>query len=202
MAIQLYTTPLSHFARKARILLDLYKVPYEIVDAGNVAASDSKTFADNPMMKVPVLIDGATWLMESDHIAGYLARQYDSGDRYAVNSTDVFDLNARAMINGVMDEEVKIILARRMGTPTEGQAFFDKALKAIDSGLAWLEENHARFNSAQPKYKEFHLLCLWEHLEYYAIFALNYPNLRRLNEMIAKYPGLRESSPFVLKPKS
>ena len=41
MALKLYTTPLSHFARKARLLLDLYQIPYEAVDAGSVVASGS-----------------------------------------------------------------------------------------------------------------------------------------------------------------
>lgn len=46
--MKLYGTPLSHFARKVRILLDLYQVPYDFVDVGNVAEGDQTTFAGNP----------------------------------------------------------------------------------------------------------------------------------------------------------
>ncbi|ATH09113.1 hypothetical protein BIY24_14520 [Halobacteriovorax marinus] len=38
--MKLYATPRSHFSRKVRILLELYSIPYEFIDVGNVADSD------------------------------------------------------------------------------------------------------------------------------------------------------------------
>lgn len=150
MSLQLYTTPLSHFGRKVRLLLDLYGLPYELFDAGNVAESQPEKFAGNPLMKVPALQDGEIWLIESDHIAAYVVRKHDPSDRLGVLSPDVFDLNARAVLNGIMTEEVKLLLAKRTGVPIENYTFFEKALAAIRQGLNWLEEHHRSFTPAQP----------------------------------------------------
>lgn len=56
-AIKLYGTELSHFARKVRLLIDHYSIPCDFVDIGNVAEDEQKKFAQNPLMKVPVLVD-------------------------------------------------------------------------------------------------------------------------------------------------
>src|SRR4051794_10990584 len=110
MTMQLLATRLSHYSRKLRILLDHYGLAYELVDVGNVASPDLGQFDGNPLMKVPVLRDQGRWLIESDHIAAYLARTYDPSDRYEVLTTDLATLNARAVLNGIMAEEVKVIL--------------------------------------------------------------------------------------------
>ncbi len=103
------------FYPKVRILLDQYEVPYDLVDVGNVAAKDLDKFAGNPLQKIPVLIDGSTWLVDSDHIASYLVRKLDPGDRFGVDVTDVTRLNVRAILNGLMLDEVKLILGARTG---------------------------------------------------------------------------------------
>src|SRR5688572_12182471 len=113
--MKLYATPLSHFTRKARLLMDLYSVPYAFIDIGGVTGVDASVYAGNPVMKVPTLVDGDTWLIESDHIAGYVVQKADPADRYQVFTRDTFDLNARAVMNGAMTEEVKVILGRRTG---------------------------------------------------------------------------------------
>lgn len=200
--MKLFATPLSHFSRKARILLDLYSVPYEFVDIGKVTDDRMETFANNPMMKVPVLTDGQDWIVESDHIADYVVRKFDHEDRFQVQTKDIFDLNARAIMNGIMTEEVKVILARRTSVPTEGVAFFDKALKAITEGMKWLESNHERFDVTNPKYRDIHLVCLWDHLDYYGnIIPLKYDGLRKVVSEISRSPEISRSSPHVLKPK-
>lgn len=126
--MKLYFTPRSHFARKVRILLELYAIDYEQVDIGNVADSDKKNFNDNPLMKVPVLLDGEQSIIDSDNIAQYIVKKYDKSDRYEVFTESIFDLNARAILNGIMSEEVKVILAERTYVPIEQYPFFDKAL--------------------------------------------------------------------------
>ena len=74
--MKLYATPLSHFSRKVRVLMDLYSLPYDLIDIGNVASSDVRDFGNNPMMKVPTLVDDDCWIIESDHIAQYLVEKY------------------------------------------------------------------------------------------------------------------------------
>ncbi len=106
-------------------------------------------------MKVPVLVDGNQWLIESDHIARYIVGKFDPLDRYRVNTRDIQHLNARAVLNGIMSEEVKVILSRRTGVPTEQYRFYDDALEAIQNGLDWLDASAAIFDADRPGYLEF-----------------------------------------------
>ncbi|WP_395373869.1 glutathione S-transferase family protein [Marinicella sp. W31] len=193
--MKLYATPLSHFARKVRVLMDLYAIPYEMIHVGNVAEINMDKLGDNPLMQVPVLLDGQTWLIDSDHIAEYIVKKFDPDDRYNVLISEPFDLNARAIMNGIMDNEVKIVLAQRTELPTEKYAYFDKARQSINNALLWLEQNSHQFSPATPGYREIHLVCLWQHLEYYNMVPLNYPHLGKLVQQIAELPQLIESAP-------
>lgn len=201
--MKLYCTPLSHFSRKVRLVFDFYSQPYEAVDVGNVAEGDRHKFADNPLMSVPVLVDGETWLLESDHIALYLADKFDPQDKLKIGTRDVFDLNVRGLLNGLMANEVKVILAKRMNVPVHEYEYFQKAIRSIEDSFAWLEKEAHRFEGASPKYKEFHFVSAWDHLVYYDFLNLSpFPNLRALAERISQDPKVKKSSPFVLKPKA
>ena len=200
--MKLYATPLSHFSRKIRLLLDHYAQAYEVIDVGNVAEGAKAKFADNPLMRVPVLVDQGEWLIESDHIAAYLARKLDPRDAFEVHTTDPASLNIRAVLNGIMLEEVKVILAKRTQVPVEQYAFFDKALEAMREGLAWLETKAAAFTPDAPKYREFHLVCLWDHLEYYGLLPLEpYGRLREVAAQVSSREKVKRSAPQVLKPR-
>lgn len=199
--MQLYATPLSHFSRKVRLLLDAYGLDYQFVDIGNVADKDVEAFQGNPLMKVPVLRDGGHWLIESDHIAAHIVRSHDPQDRYRVLTTDPQTLNMRAVMNGVMADEVKLILAERTGLDTAPHAFFQKARAGIGNGLAWLEGLAMHFDPEAPGYLEFHLVSLWEHIAYYETVALVYPKLQAIVDRLGEVPLIRQTAPFVLKPR-
>ncbi len=169
-------TPRSHFARKVRLLADALGIPLALVDAGNVADADPAAYGPNPLMKVPTLLDGERVVFESDHIAACLVRAHDPGDRFGVLATDVATLNARAVMNGVMAQEVELLLAERSGLSTDHPRF-DKMRASLLLGLAWLED-HAGVFPRQPSYLGFHLLALWDHLVIYGMVPLDYPRLR------------------------
>lgn len=200
--MKLYATKLSHFSRKVRLLLDHYGLDYEFIDIGNVAGADTEIFNGNPLMSVPVLKDEDLWLIESDNIAAYISHKHDPGDTYNV-LTDCSDtLNARSVLNGVMSNEVKIILAERTGIDTEPLDYFQKARSVITNGLSWLEERTDIFSVERPGYIEFHLISLWDHLSYYEIVELTYPGLGAIAEELGKRDIIESSAPHVLKPKS
>ncbi len=199
--MKLYATQLSHFSRKVRVLLDLYSVPYEIIDAGNVAESNVEAFGNNPVMKVPTLVDGSDWLIESDHIANYIVDKFDSSDRYEVKLRTVLDMNIRAILNEVMAEEVKIVLGKRTKIPIEQYSFFDKALLSIEKGLEWLNQNFPAVDQGAIKYRDIHLVCLCQHLAYNKIVSLDrYEHLNACVATVANTPEIQKTSPFVLKP--
>ena len=149
--MKLYATPLSHFSRKVRILLDLYHAPYELIDVGNLTDGGMEKFGNNPLSRVPVLIDGSVWLTESDTIGGFIVDKYDAEDKYQVRSRVYADLNTRAILSGIMAEEVTLLIAQRTSIPTESYRFFDDALDAIRNGLRWLECQADQFGAVNPK---------------------------------------------------
>ena len=196
--IKLFATPKSHFSRKVRLLLDHLELPYELVDVGDVSSGDSSLFDGNPALGVPVLEDDEVWMLESDHIASYLVRTYDPGDRFDVLTESVDLLNARAVMNNIMANEVKLILAERGGLDPSPHAYFQKALKSIELGLSWLEAWSSLLKSENPGYAEFHLISLWEHLELYQLTELNYPRLQELAEQLGHLETVRKSTPLSL----
>lgn len=193
--MRLYATPLSHYSRKVRLLLDHYRIEYELVSPGNVAGDDAARFGNNPVMKVPVLEDGDVWLLESDHIAQYVVRKCDPGDRYRVLASNPETLNLRAVMNSIMQEEVKLILAARTGIETADLPFFSKARLAIENGLDWLEARADRFDAASPGYLEFHLVSLLDHLDHYGLMPHEYPALHEIVGSVSESEIVARSSP-------
>lgn len=204
-AVKLIATPLSHFGRKSRLLLDLYKIPYSLHDVGQVAFTKQPGEAGgHPLLKVPVLLHGDEWLIESDHISGYIVDKVDEKDRYRVHSRDIFDLNAKAVMNGVMTEEVKILVAGRHKVPWQQYSYFNRCLDGVKNGLQWLEAHHHKFRDSDPHYRDLHLVCLLDHLEYYDFVPMKpYPNIVRIAKTISdENDVIRQTAPHVQVPKS
>src|SRR5512143_1218173 len=123
-SLRLHGTPLSHFTRKIRILLAEMGVSFEFVRPTNLLDADPAAYGDNPLMRVPTLVHGDITVIESDHIARYLVATFDRKDWFEVNTTDVGQLNRLAVANGVMSNEVVLILAKRGGlTDVESVAY-------------------------------------------------------------------------------
>lgn len=192
--MKLYYTPRSHFARKVRILLDAWTINAELVDVGNVADNASHAFGPNPLMKVPTLVDGETWLIESDHIAAYLARQYYPSDSFDVLTQDSQALNARALLNGIMAAEVEIILASRAGIDTD-TARFNKMRDSMRASLAWLNERATTLFSRHT-YLGFHLVCAWDHLQLYNVIELEHARLQSVSKEMSQLEYVRTSAPI------
>ena len=194
--MKLHYTPKSHYARKDRILIDALGLDVELLDAGNVADQDPELFAGNPLMKVPTLITGEGQpVFESDHIAEYLVRQYDPNDRYQVLTTDLNTLNTRAVMNGVMAAEVELVMAERTGIEAGKYQRYEKFRNTVDHGLVWLEQRASWFEN-KVDYAGFHLVCLWDHLVLYQMFALPYPRLQAEVERLSEIDFVNKSAPF------
>jgi glutathione S-transferase len=192
--MELFYTPRSHFSRKVRLLLDGWGVSVELRDVGNVAGADAGAFGPNPLMKVPTLVDDSIVVFDSDHIAAYLTRKCDPGDRYGVLTDDADLLNLRAVTNGIMAAEVELLLARRTGIETRGLARFEKIEQAIRTGLEWLER-HAALYPSIPSYAGFHLVSLWDHLALYDLVELPYERLRELVARLSESELVARSAP-------
>ena len=184
--MKLHGTPLSHFTRKIRILLAELGVPFEMSWAPSVLADGARDYADNPLLRVPTLVDGDQWLIESDHIARYVVAKFDPEDRLGVRSELPRDLNRLAVVNGIMANEVVLILAKRGGlSEIESVAYFRKLLSAIVGGLEWLDaavDDDPRFD-----YRDVALVCMWQHLAHYKLVSLE-PHTR-IAARVARFEG-------------
>jgi glutathione S-transferase len=194
---QLYGTPLSHFTRKLRILFAELGVPFDFVRTPGVLASDAAAYGDNPLMRVPTLVDGADTLIESDHIARYLVGKHDPADRLGVRRERVRDLNRLAVTGGIMDNEVVLILAKRGGlADLESVTYFQKLRGAIDTGLAWLDE-HTPAEGADFDYGDIAAICMWQHLQHYGLVPdlPRYARLAARVERFAARPSIASTTP-------
>ncbi len=188
--MKLHYTPKSHFARKVRILIDALEIDVELIDAGNVADSSLEVFVNNPLMKVPTLVDGDLVIFDSDYIAQYVVKKINPEDAFNVLIEDCHQLNARAVINGVMMAEVELIMAERTGIDVQAYTRFDKFKTTVNQGLEWLERH------AEPSYADFHLICLWDHLVLYDMFTLDYPRLQSRVAQLSMVDYVAKSSPM------
>jgi glutathione S-transferase len=194
---QLHGTPLSHFTRKIRILLAELEVPFDFVRPTSILGTETATYGDNPLMRVPTLVhDGAT-VIESDHIARYLVGRYDPEDRFGVRRDDVRDLNRLAVLNGIMANEVVVILAKRGGlADVNGVAYFRKLLVAIDTALAWLDgeidPDRERFD-----YVDMATIAMWEHAVHYQLAQglERYPRIAARVARFAARPSVATTTP-------
>ena len=194
--MRLFGTPLSHFTRKIRILAAELEVPLEFVPTQGVMATTPTAYADNPLMRVPTLVDGATTVIESDHIARYLVGRFDPADRCAVRSEEVGALNRLAVTSGIMANEVVLILARRGGLEDiERVVYFQKLIAAIDGGLAWLDDAVVP-DAPGFDYRDIALVCMWQHLAHYQLRPLD--TYQRIAARVARFadrPSVVPSTP-------
>jgi glutathione S-transferase len=191
----LYATPLSHFSRKIRILLAELHVPFEWVRTPGVMDASTATYGDNPLMRIPTLVDGDHTVIESDHIARYVVANYDPRDWFEVASVEVDALNRLAVANGVMANEVTILLAKRGGLDITGAVYFAKLLTAIEQGLAWLD---ARIAADVPfDYRDIALICMWQHVEHYQLVPAleRFPRIAARVAMFGDRPSVATTTP-------
>ena len=193
--MKLHGTPLSHFTRKIRILAAELAIPLDFIRERTVMSTAPEAYANNPLMRVPTLVDGDVTVIESDHIARYLVANHDPADRLGVRSEAVEDLNRLAVINGVMANEVTPILSKRGGLDITGIVYFDKLLASIDTGLAWLD---ARIDPDTPgfDYRDITLVCAWQHLAHYGLRPLEpYRRVAARGARFADRPSVASTTP-------
>lgn len=193
--LELHGTPLSHFTRKVRILLAELGVQYKQVWVPGVLALSPETFANNPLMRVPTLVDGDRIVIDSDHIARYLVGIYDQSDWFAVRSDDAMAMNRLAVTNGIMANEVVLILAKRGGVEDiESVAYFRKLLAAITNGLVWLDDAIAP--DAPMTWPDIALVSMWNHLEHYKIVGIDpYKRIAARVAQFAARPSIMSTAP-------
>ena len=195
--LRLYGTPLSHFTRKIRILLTELGVDFELVRPTSLLTTSTDGYGENPLMRVPTLEHRGVRLFDSDHIARYVVSVFDPEDRFGVRTEDPCDLNRLAVVQGIMDNEVVLILAKRGGLEdVESVAYFRKLSTAIENGLAWLDA-HTPLEQARFDYGDMATLCMWQHVAHYGIAKSleRYPRVAARVARFAERPSVVRTTP-------
>jgi len=149
--IRLHFTPGSFFSRKVRIVLAEKGLPYDSRVEGSSRQRSSESFAVmNPVLRVPVLIDGDLTLFESDLIIDYLLKNYpgNAPDGAAPplaaditrNAHHWEDAKTLAVLNDAADTMLNLRYWKANGLAVETVDYGRKQQARFHSCLDWLEQ--------------------------------------------------------------
>jgi glutathione S-transferase len=153
--MKLYIHPLSGNAHRVSALLSILGVAHDDIVV-NLPAGEHKQpdfLAMNPLGQVPVLTDGDLTLRDSTAILTYLARKFDTANRWvptdAVGNAQVQEWLSTA-VNEIMQGPFVVRAIKMFGVPAELEpvkaktdALFSNLFEPHLTGRDWLVGNHA-----------------------------------------------------------
>jgi glutathione S-transferase len=160
----------SHFTRTARIFALELGVAHSFNPVLDLTTADAAAYADNPALKVPILVDAQGPLYGTENICRELTRRSGQRDRVVLRG-DVADrvvANAEEMILHAMSAGVALITASLAG---QTQSPPPKVRRSLDNAVAFLEANVDAVVAALPagrrlSFCETSLYCLVTHLPF------------------------------------
>lgn len=185
----------SHFTRVARIFALALGVPHTFRVVLDMTSQDTATYAGNPALKIPILVDAGGPLFGTENICRELARRSGLGSKVVLRG-DVADravANAEELTLHAMSSEVSLIMAKMAG---DGGAAPPKVRRSLENALAHLNDNVDRVLEALPadralSFLEVAMCCLVKHLPFREI--LDVTGYDRLAAFSARF-GERESA--------
>ena len=158
----------SHFTRVARIFALELEVPHTFRPVLDMAALDAATYAGNPALKVPILVDERGPLFGTENICHELIRR--SGRRKTIVMRG--DVNERSIANAeeltlhAMSAEVSIIVAKQ-----HASFVAPKIAPSIENSLRYLDQHLDGVLAALPEprdlsFVEVALFCVVTHLPF------------------------------------
>lgn len=186
----------SHFTRTAQLFARELNVPYELRPVLDLTALEQRNYADNPALRVPILIDEQGPLYGTENICRELVRR--SGHavlvvmRGDVSARHV--ANAEELILAAMSAEVSLITAK-----TAGAAVTPKLLRSIENCLSYLEQHLDGVLQALPaerrlSFVEVTLFCLVRHLPFRDIMSVEpWPRLLAFCERFGERASARST---------
>lgn len=182
----------SPFVRVVRAVCDVYDQPYSLIDTGSFVnmSPENRTLIEthNPLMKVPVLIDGEKIILDSRVIVSYImskaAKRSDDMPlgTYPLSYTDE---NLVTVIYGIADSGVlRFILGNTSALPMDA-GYMLRSLERMKGGMTYLENSeHLGQNFGLA---ELSLICMLEWFEKRNVLA--WDEYTRLGQIYDKYQG-------------
>jgi glutathione S-transferase len=167
----------SHFTRTARIFAIELGVPHAFRPVFEIMSLDQATFADNPALKIPILVDGQGSLFGTENICRELVRRSGKGAKVVMRG-DVSDrlvANMEELTLHVMSSAVNLITAKLQGDSRPPPA---KALRSIENCLRYLDDNVETLLAALPSdralsFVEVTLYCAVTHLPFREVIEVD-----------------------------
>ena len=181
----------SHFTRIARIFAIELGMPHTFRAVLDLNTLDRAAYADNPALKIPVMVDEQGPLFGTENICRALAKRSGKNDSVVLRG-DVSDrlvANAEEVILHAMNSEVIIISTGMTG---DDRSPPPKVRPSLENSLAYLDKNLERVLAALPparvvSFCEIALFCLVEHLPFRKIMDVSaYPNLTNFARAFAE----------------
>lgn len=138
-----YTSP---FVRAVRIACEELELVYELevtsFFAKNTPEQNDFIKQNNPLMRVPVLVDGVDNIIDSRIIIQHLVARYGNGKEFAKSfPLSIKQENILTTIYGVIDAGVLwFILKNTQPEINLAEGYAARSLERVHSGLAWLDK--------------------------------------------------------------
>lgn len=181
----------SPFVRIVRATCEMQNIDYILDETGsfvNMSDADRQLIEENnPLMKVPVLIDAGQVVIDSRVIIAYLMKRKNAAmpDGAAWPLTDEQE-NIITVLNGIADAAVLRFIFANTSDLDMNAGYLLRSLKRIESGLVYLnnqaEQNDLGQNFGVP---ELVLVCILEWFQKRSI--IDFSNHRPLCDIVARY---------------
>jgi glutathione S-transferase len=158
----------SLFTRVARIFALELGVPHTFQLLRDLTALEASAYADNPALKIPVLVDEHGPLFGTENICRELVRRSSRASNVVMRGDTATRVvaNAEELTLHVMTSEVSLIM-----TKLAGQTSPPKVARSIHSSLTQLDETVDAMLAALPherslSFVEVTLFCVMRHLPF------------------------------------
>ena len=201
--LRLHFTPGSFFSRKVRIVLAEKGLAYEPRVEGRSRQRSPESFAAiNPVLKVPVLIDGDLTLFESDLIIDYLLRNYRRNAPDAAAPPLASEMTRSAqhwedaktliVLNDAADTMVNLRYWKENGIDVEAVDYGRKQQSRFHSCLDWLEQRATAegFVPGVFSIQDIALICMLDYVDArgeYLKGILEWRGRPRIEAIVARY---------------
>jgi glutathione S-transferase len=191
----------SHFTRTARIFALELGVAHAFRPVLDLTATAPARYADNPALKVPVLVDEQGSLFGTENICRELARRSGQRQRVVLRGDASHRLlaNAEEMVLHAMSNGVTLIMLG-VGATADAAPLPPpppKVRRSLEHALEFLDENVEAARAALPadrliSFFETSLYCLTTHLPFRNIMGVGgYARLRVFCDEFGQRAGAR-----------
>jgi glutathione S-transferase len=160
----------SHFTRTARIFALELGVAHAFRPVLDITTVDAAAYADNPALKVPILVDERGSLFGTENICRELVRRSGKAGSVVMRGdlTDRVVANAEELTLHAMSTEVSLIMAKVAG---DARLAPPKVSRSLENSLSYLDENADALLAALPagralSFVEVALFCVVTHLPF------------------------------------